>query len=80
MHKRPRRTKASRDSYTIVIGGAYSSKEGKSWRPEEMPTAKEDEHALDTLDQHDWRVDYVITHCAPIQSSENLETGMGAIS
>ena len=37
---------------------------GRSWWPEELPSDEEYYTALGTLDQANWRVDYVITHCA----------------
>lgn len=54
----------------FTMGGASSHdkayrKEGKSWWPEEMPSNAEYDHALETLDRHNWRVDMVVTHCAP---------------
>lgn len=54
----------------FVFGGAtsidrYLRKEGVSWWPQELPTWDECEYALDNLKKHDWKVDYVITHCAP---------------
>lgn len=54
----------------FAMGGASSHdrihrKEGKSWWSDEMPTDAEYDHALKTLDKHDWSVDMVITHCAP---------------
>ena len=33
-------------------------------RPEELPSDEEYLIALETLDQANWRADYVITHCA----------------
>lgn len=38
---------------------------GQSWWPGEMPDEQEYETALKTLQQADWKVDYVISHCAP---------------
>lgn len=54
----------------FAMGGASSHDkvyrtEGKSWWPEELPSDAEYDHALKTLDKHDWSVDMVITHCAP---------------
>ena len=54
----------------FAMGGASSydkayRKEGKSWWPEEMPSDAEYDHALETLDKHNWCVDMVISHCAP---------------
>lgn len=38
---------------------------GRSWWPEEMPSDEEYLTALETLERAKWKVDYVITHCAP---------------
>ena len=38
---------------------------GISWWEEELPTEEEMEHGRDTLEQHGWETDFVITHCAP---------------
>lgn len=51
----------------FVMGGAYSvdkewRQEGKSWWPEETPNYKETEHAIDNLDKHKFKVDYVLSH------------------
>lgn len=54
----------------FAFGGARSHdkeyrKEGVSWWPQEMPTYQEMCHGIDSLDEIDWKVDYVLTHCAP---------------
>lgn len=38
---------------------------GISWWEEELPTEAEMQHGRDTLEQHGWETDFVITHCAP---------------
>lgn len=38
---------------------------GEDWWPQEMPTKEEMEHGLKRLEEVNWKVDYVITHCAP---------------
>ena len=52
----------------FTMGGAESSDkqwriEDISWWPEELPSDEEYETALDNLERHNWKVDYVITHC-----------------
>ena len=52
----------------FVMGGASSidkahRTEGKSWWAEELPSKEEYELALDNLEKHDFKVDYVISHC-----------------
>lgn len=37
----------------------------RSWWKEELPSETEYEKALATLEQNNWAVDYVISHCAP---------------
>lgn len=54
----------------FTMGGAVSHdkeyrKEGKSWWSQEMPFDEEYNTALKNLDEHNWKVDYIITHCAP---------------
>ena len=54
----------------FTMGGASSHdrevrKEGENWWPQEMPSPEEYQIAIDNLNAVDWRVDYVITHCAP---------------
>ena len=54
----------------FTMGGAKSHdkflrKEYVSWWPEEMPSYMEYEEALYNLEQNDWKVDYIFTHCAP---------------
>ena len=54
----------------FCFGGAKSTDrewrvEGLSWWPEEMPTKQEMDYGLETLKKHDYKVDYIISHCAP---------------
>ena len=54
----------------FVFGGASSHdrflrKENISWWAAELPTMAECDYALNNLDNNNWNVDYVITHCAP---------------
>lgn len=54
----------------FVMGGAESHdkmfrKEHISWWEQEMPSYQEMERAIETLDNNQWTVDYVLTHCAP---------------
>lgn len=51
----------------FTFGGAKSidrmdRKEGKSWWEQESPTKEEMDLALDNLEKHNMKVDYVITH------------------
>lgn len=54
----------------FVMGGAYSidkamRQEGYSWWPQEMPSQEEYDEATKNLKEHDFKVDYIITHTAP---------------
>lgn len=40
---------------------------GVSWWPEEMPSNEELGHGTATLIDRGWKVDYVVTHCAPMR-------------
>ena len=44
-------------------GGQFRVK-GFSWWEQELPTDAEMETGLDTIDAHEYKVDYIITHCA----------------
>lgn len=53
----------------FAMGGARSTDRHlrtpyKDWWPNEMPSKQEYDHAIDNLEEHEWKVDYVITHCA----------------
>ena len=48
---------------------------GLSWWPEEMPTDEEYTAALEVLERASWKVDYVITHCAPTRIAQKVSTG-----
>lgn len=61
----------------FTMGGAASHDrewrtEGKSWWPEEVPSDTERAEALANLASHDWKVDYVITHEAPLDLAGSL--------
>lgn len=54
----------------FVMGGAASHDkewrtEGVSWWPEEIPSKEEMERGIKALEMVDWKVDFVLTHCAP---------------
>lgn len=54
----------------FVFGGARSvdkvyRKEGKTWWPEEIASRQEMEHGISNLEKINYKVDYIITHCAP---------------
>lgn len=45
---------------------------GKSWWEQELPSQAEMDHGLENLRKHDWKVDCVVTHCAPSSIQETL--------
>jgi hypothetical protein len=45
-----------------------------SWWKEELPNEDEKKHAWEQLKKHDFKVDYIVTHCAPT----SIHTLMGA--
>ena len=54
----------------FMMGGAQSTdkelrKEGLSWWARELPSEEEYKEALKNLEAYDFKVDYVVTHCAP---------------
>jgi len=54
----------------FTMGGAssidkYRRIEGLTWWAREMPSKKEYEEALSNLEKYNFKVDYVLTHCAP---------------
>ena len=54
----------------FCFGGARSidkayRKEGKSWWPQEIPNAKEMANGADKLYECNYKVDFILTHCAP---------------
>lgn len=59
----------------FVMGGgrsvdAYLRKEGKTWWPEEMPSKYEYDYALDNLSKVNFKVDYLLSHCADSKTLE----------
>ncbi len=46
---------------------------GVSWWPEELPCDTEYEEAIRNLEQVSWRVDCILTHCAPTSIQEQLD-------
>ena len=46
---------------------------GVSWWPEELPSDAEYEEAVRNLDRVNWKVDCILTHCAPTSIVEKLD-------
>jgi len=58
------------DKKIFTFGGAlsvdkYMRMPFVSWWEEEIPTIEEMNFGMENLDEHNWKVDYVITHTAP---------------
>lgn len=45
---------------------------GKSWWEQELPSQEEMDYGLKNLQKHDWKVDCVVTHCAPSSIQKTL--------
>ena len=65
----------------FVRGGAHSIDrhlriQNKTWWREEVPTEKEREAAFEKLRSVDWKVDYVLSHDAPLDALFALYTRM----
>jgi len=52
-------------AYKLKRKNEFFRVKGKSWWPQELPSAEEYEEARKNLEAHDNKVDYIITHCAP---------------
>lgn len=62
----------------FTMGGAASGdkeyrKENVSWWARELPSKEEYEEAVDNLEQHNWKVDYVITHSASSNVQQQID-------
>ena len=64
----------------FVMGGGLSidrwmRHEGKSWWPQEMPSKEEYDEGIKNLAQHDYKVDYILTHTCPSEIAHILAYG-----
>jgi len=50
--------------------------ENVSWWKEELHSLEEQNRAIDNLEAHQWKVDYVVTHSAPSQAKEMIKRAM----
>ena len=67
-------------SKVFTMGGASSHdkkyrKEGVSWWPQEIPSKEEYKEAEQNLAAVDWKVDVVLTHCAPTSLQSLISFG-----
>jgi hypothetical protein len=72
------------DRKIFTFGGADSidkahRTEGISWWPEEIPSYAEMDYGLNNLEQHQYAVDYIITHTGPQDICEGLLRKYGGI-
>lgn len=61
----------------FCFGGGYSLDRnyrvpGKTWWPQEMPNDEEYKKATKNLEAYDFKIDYVLTHTAPVDTVEYL--------
>lgn len=49
----------------------------ESWWPQEMPNAAEMEEGLKNLQAHDWKVDFIVTHCCASSTLAGFLGGRG---
>jgi DNA repair exonuclease SbcCD nuclease subunit len=61
----------------FTFGGAQSHDkiyriEGLSWWSDELPTTLEVNTGLDNLEKHDFKVDYILSHSAPVEVVEKI--------
>jgi len=47
----------------------------RSWWKEELPSEEEYQTAWASLEEHGWKVDYIITHCGPTSVQDELCSG-----
>jgi DNA repair exonuclease SbcCD nuclease subunit len=70
------------DGKTIfTMGGGISidrkyRRKGESWWPQELASEEEEQVARFNLDRYHWKVNYVITHAAPLQAYSFLLSAM----
>lgn len=50
--------------------------DGISWWKEELPTLNEIENGRKNLKKHGYRVDYIISHCAPTNVQKSFDSGL----
>ncbi len=55
--------------------GKYVRINHLSWWKEELPSDEERQYGLDTLAKHDFKVDYVISHCMPQRIASFISNG-----
>ncbi|MBZ9624429.1 metallophosphoesterase [Clostridium sp. FP2] len=65
------------DNKFFTMGGATSidkefRKEGTSWWKAEIPSEQEFDEAINNLEKHNWKVDYVITHTTSLRLMEEM--------
>ena len=66
----------------FAFGGGYSYDSKKripyvDWWPQEMPTMSDMRRGLQNLDEHNWSVDYLLTHTCGLHDLVDLEAKTG---
>lgn len=46
-----------------------------SWWKEELPSEEEMNHGLDVLKENNWKIDFILSHCAPQQVASIISQG-----
>lgn len=59
----------------LDYSGALYRVNHRSWWKEELPSEEEYRTARTSLGQHNWKVDYIITHCGPTSVQDELSRG-----
>lgn len=61
--------------WTMRRMGARFRVNHQSWWKQELPNKTEYEEAVKNFDSIDWKVDYLITHCAPSSIEDTISNG-----
>lgn len=64
------------DTGTLTSEDALFRVNHRSWWKEELPKADEYRTARKTLNQAEWDVDYIITHCCPSSVQDTFSRGL----
>ena len=54
---------------------AFFRVEHQSWWKEEMPNLEELQEGKDNLNQHNWKVDFIVTHCTASSTQATISFG-----
>ena len=66
-----------RELQRMELEGKYMYRiKGRSWWEQELPTEEEMQNGLKNLEKHNYKVDYIITHCPPASTIALLGQGL----